>query len=101
MINRILLLVVFSSVFALFGCAGMKVQKPEDTNKNAGTMALDYSNGNLKFVGTFTCNMESVGHKFSAVGKTQDAARTEVMAKCKEKTLISFCESGSISCQKN
>jgi hypothetical protein len=83
------------------GCAGMKVVRPNEENKNAGTKALDLSGGTPKFVSTHTCNLESTGNKFSAVGKTEEDARKEVLAKCRDHAMLSFCSADKITCVKN
>lgn len=83
------------------GCAGMKVINPNDQNKNAGTLAVDVSDGQLKLVPTYTCKLDSMGNRFSALGKTEEEARTAVVANCRSKTLISFCEPEKAKCMKN
>ncbi len=86
-------------VLFLTGC-GLKVINPNDPD-NTGTLALDASGGNLKLVGTFTCKIESMGKRFFAVGKTEEEAQAEAIAKCKDNTLLSFCESKNVTCTKN
>ena len=84
----------------LIGCAGMKVVNPEyPATKNAGTMMFDASSG--KFVSTYTCQMMSSAGRVSAIGKTEDEARNETLARCKDRTVISFCKPEKISCSKN
>lgn len=83
------------------GCAGIKVINPNDQNKNTGTLALDTKEGQLKLVATYTCKLESMGKRFSSLGKTEDEARSEVVAKCKDATLLSFCKPEKVTCLKN
>ena len=89
-------------LFLAFGCAGMKVVNPNDKNENEGTLALDLSGGTPKLVETYTCKIvASNGQKVSATGKTEDEARSEAVAKCRDKTLISFCDAKKAKCVKN
>lgn len=87
-------------VLLVAGCSGIKVVKPQEQNKNAGTLALDISDGKPKLVATYTCNLESMGNRFSAIGKTEDAARKEVVAKCRDKAILTFCKPEKASCVK-
>lgn len=91
------------SVSALLtaGCAGIKVINPNDQNKNAGTLAVDVKDGQFKLVATYTCKLESIGNRFSALGKTEADAREEVLAKCRERTLLSFCQPEKVKCVQN
>lgn len=83
----------------LISCAGVKVIHPNDRNKNAGTMALDKDG---KLVNTFTCSIvASNGKRVSAIGKTEDETRTEALAKCRDKTIISTCLPKNVKCVKN
>lgn len=79
----------------------MKVINPNNQNQNAGTLAVDVSEGQLKLVSTYTCKLESMGNRFSAVGKTEAAAREEVVAKCHDRTLLSFCKPENVKCLQN
>ncbi len=83
------------------GCAGIKVVNPNDQNKNAGTLSLDASGGQLKLVGTYTCKIESLGKRYSAVGKSEGEASKEVVAKCHDGTLLSNCKPENVKCLKN
>jgi hypothetical protein len=83
------------------GCSGVKVVQPQKTNKNAGTLAVDWSGGSPKLVGTYTCDLESTGKRYSAVGKTEDEARKEVVAKCRNNAILTFCKPEKASCVKN
>lgn len=85
----------------LAGCAGLTVINPNDKNENAGTLAVDMKDGKLQLVGTYTCNLDSMGNRFSAVGKTEDDTRNEVLARCQDRTLLSFCKAENIKCLKN
>lgn len=98
--NYLLFLVVIWGMFS-FGCAGMKVINPNDQNQEAGTKMVDFSGGSFKIVETYSCKIESMGHKVTAIGKTEKEARVEVLAKCKDRTVISFCKEDQISCVKN
>lgn len=89
------------SVLSFVGCAGLKVVNPNDQNQNAGTLALDVTDGKLNLVPTYTCKLQSMGNRFSAVAKAEDEARIEVVAKCRERTLLSFCEPEKVKCVKN
>ncbi len=94
---KITLVVAMLAVFT--GC-GLKVINPNEPN-NKGTLALDMSSGSPKLVETYTCKLESMGNRFSAVGKTEAEARTEVVAKCQDRTLISNCKADNAKCEKN
>jgi hypothetical protein len=86
---------------AAAGCSGVKVVNPKEQNKNAGTLALDLSDGKPKLVGTYTCNLESTGNQYSAIGKTEDEARKEVVARCRNNAILTFCKPEKASCVKN
>lgn len=87
--------------FALSACAGMKVVNPEE-EQNKGTKQLDFSSGSLKVVDTYTCSMVAGnGKRVSSVGKSEDDARNEAMAKCRDQTLISSCKADNVRCVKN
>ncbi|MNL04165.1 hypothetical protein D3C87_1247280 [compost metagenome] len=87
------------SLFILTGC-GLKVIDPSEPN-NEGTLALDVKGGQVSLVETYTCKLKSMGNRFSAIGKTEVEARTEVLAKCKDRTLLSVCKAEEITCAKN
>lgn len=87
--------------FFLTGCSGMKVVDPNKPN-NKGTLQVDYSSGSPKLVATYTCTMVGAnGKRVYATGKSEDEARNEAIAKCQDQTLVSFCKSSKISCEKN
>ncbi|MBO9667083.1 MAG: hypothetical protein J7501_09750 [Bdellovibrio sp.] len=77
----------------------MKVVNPED-EKNKGALAVDYSDG-IKLVATYTCKLDSMGNHFSALGKSEEEASKEVLARCKDRTMINFCKAEKIKCFKN
>ncbi len=85
--------------FIAIGCAGVKVIDPND--KYADTKMLDVSGGNIKVINPYVCRMSSQGHRFSAIGKTEEEARTEVLARCQDRTLISICKASQITCTQN
>ena len=91
---------VFAMTLMLITGCGLKVINPNEPN-NKGTLALDVSEGSPKLVATYTCNLESMGNRFSAVGKSEAEARQEVVAKCKDRTLISNCKLDKAKCSKN
>jgi hypothetical protein len=99
--KNIFTLILIFSIFVFIGCAGLKVVNPNDQNQNAGTLSVDASGGQIKLVSTYTCKIESMGNKFSALDKTEDLARKEVLAKCRDKTILSFCMPENIKCFKN
>lgn len=87
--------------FLFMGCAGVKVVDPNKPN-NKGTLQVDWSGGSPKLVGTFTCTMVGAnGKRVYATGKSEDEARKEAIAKCQDQTLVSFCKSSKMSCEKN
>lgn len=100
MIKSSLMCVLGLSLILGVGC-GMKVIHPDDVNKNAGTLALDIEDGRPKLVETYSCNLKSMGNRFTAVKKTEDEARKEVLAMCKDRTLLSYCQSEKVTCVKN
>ena len=89
------------SVIVLAGCAGMKVVKPEDENKDAGALALDLSTGEPKLVSTYSCKLDSGNNRLSAIGKTEEEARKEVIARCRDRTVVSSCDASKVKCVKN
>jgi hypothetical protein len=87
--------------FFILGCSGLKVVNPNKPN-NKGTLQLDYSSGSPKLVETYTCTMVGAnGKRVYATGKSESEARKEAIAKCQDQTVISFCKSSKISCEKN
>lgn len=90
-------------IFLLFisGCSGMKVNYPQDKDQDSNTKVLSLSEGKLQIIDPYVCRLKSQGKHFSALGKTENEARQEVLAKCKDRTLISFCKPDKISCSKN
>lgn len=97
---------IFIFLFALFsifcfGCSGIKVVDPNRPN-NKGTLQLDYSKGTPQLVETYTCTIvSSSGKRLYATGKSEEEARDEVIAQCQDQTLISFCKSSKVECEKN
>lgn len=98
--KNIFYFLIVSFVLFISGCAGMKVIHPGEEN-NAGTLALDVSEGQVKLVPTYTCKLESMGNRFSSVGKSEESARKDVVEKCRSRTLLSFCEPEKVKCEKN
>lgn len=95
-ISYVLLVALF-----LGGCAGVKVIDPNKTD-NKGTLQVDYSGGSPKLVSTYTCTMVGAnGKRVYAIGKSENEARQEAIAKCQDQTLISFCKVAKMSCEKN
>lgn len=89
--------IVLSLVF-LSSC-GLTVVRP---NENAGMKALDYSEGGVKLVDTYTCSIvASNGKRVSAVEKSEQAAKDEAMARCRDQTIISICRPENLRCVKN
>lgn len=83
----------------LQACSGMKVVHPDRPNEQ-GTLIYDQQTG--KLVSSYTCTMVgSNGKRVFATGKSEDEARKEAISKCQDQTVISFCKSAKISCQKN
>lgn len=83
---------------AYIAACGLKVINPED-EKNKGTMAVDWSSGQV--VSTYTCKLVGVGKTYRAVGKSEAEASKEVIARCKDGTLISVCNPDKVKCWKN
>lgn len=93
---------VCNSLFLFSGCAGIKVVNPNQKNDTSGTLALDITNGKIELAETYTCRIfASNGNRVSAIGKTQDEAQKEALAKCRDQTLVSFCETKNVKCEKN
>jgi hypothetical protein len=99
--TRIVVPCMCLAVLAGAGCAGIKVVKPNDRNPNAGALAVDWSGGQPKLVSTYTCKLDSMGNHFSAMGKTENEARNEVVARCHDNALLTFCKPEQASCVKN
>lgn len=93
---------IFASVAALTsGCSGLKVIDPNKPDTK-GTLQVDYSDGGIKLVGTYTCTMVGAnGKRVYATAKSEEEARKEAIAKCQSETVVSFCNVSKISCQKN
>ncbi|MBK7842238.1 MAG: hypothetical protein IPJ71_00880 [Bdellovibrionales bacterium] len=92
---------IFIVMSSFAGCSGLKVIHPNDENKDSGTKMLDLSEGSPKIVSTYTCKLQSMGHRVSAIGKTEKEARAEVLERCHDRTLISFCKEDKITCTQN
>ena len=85
----------------LLGCSGMKIVDPNKPN-NKGMLQVDYSSGSPKLVETYTCTIVAAnGKRLYATGKSEEAARKEVIAQCQDQTLLSFCKDSKVSCEKN
>lgn len=93
--------ILISAIAFLSGCAGMKVVNPANENKDANTKMVDWSGGSPKIVATHSCKLEATGNKFSAIGKTEEDARKEVVAKCRDHSVVSFCNADKVTCVKN
>jgi len=93
--RKILMTALFMS---LSGCAGIQVVH---SNPNEGTLAVDKDEGQVKLVETYSCKLLSGDRKFSAVAKIEGEARREVVAQCKDATMVSICEPKNVSCLKN
>ncbi len=95
------ILYVFSAVLLVAGCAGLKVVDPNKPS-NKGTLQLDLSSGSPKLVETYSCTMVGAnGKRVHGLGKSENEAREQTLAKCQEQTLVSFCKVSKISCEKN
>lgn len=93
---------IFLSLF--FGCSGMKIVQPDEKNKNEGAKMVDWSSGNPKIVSTYSCSIVAVTNdnkKVTAIGKTEAEARKEVLAKCRDEILLSFCLEKNVKCIQN
>nr|WP_295901948.1 hypothetical protein [uncultured Bdellovibrio sp.] len=99
MFSKSSVVVIIFAALSFVGC-GLKVINPNDKNPNEGTLALDTSNG-VKLVATYTCKVESMGNRYSAMAKSEEEARREVLYKCKSNTLISSCDPQKVKCVKN
>lgn len=96
------------SVLGVFLClsfsCGMKVIHPDEKDKNAGTKMVDWSSGSPKIVSTYSCSIVTMAKdnkKVIAIGKTEDEARKEVLAKCRDQTIISVCLEKNVKCVQN
>lgn len=88
----------------LFGCSGMKVVHSGEENKNANTKMVDWSSGTPKIVSTYSCSIVSVmnnNKKITAIGKSEDEARKEALAKCRDQSLLSVCLEKNVKCVQN
>lgn len=82
------------------GCSGLKVVNPEE-EKDKDTKMLDFSSGKPQIVSTYSCRMHNMGKWVTALGKTEKEARAEVLAKCRDTTIISICEENKVTCKQN
>ncbi len=85
------------------GC-GMKVVRPDEKDKNKGTKMVDWSGGTPKIVSTYSCSIVVVADgnkKVIAIGKTEEEARKEVLAKCRDQTIVSVCLEKNVKCVPN
>lgn len=77
--------------FIVLSCSGLKIKNPEHS-QNDGVKAIDWSGGMPKIVDTYSCSIvASNGQRVSAIGKSESEARKETLAKCRDKTIVSFC----------
>ena len=82
-------------------CSGLKIIDPNKPDTK-GTLQVDYSGGELKLVGTYTCTMvASNGTRVSGTAPTEADARKEAISKCQSQTAVSFCTVSKIACEKN
>lgn len=88
-------------LLVLVGCAGIKVIHPNDVNKEQGTRMLDWTGGKPSIVETYSCKLFSNGNRFQAIGKSESEARAEVLARCRDGSVVSFCNADKINCFKN
>jgi hypothetical protein len=101
--NAITIAILGFFLFLSLGC-GMKVVRPDEKDKNAGTKMVDWSGGKPKIVSTYSCSIVVVANnneKVIAIGKTEDEARKEVLAKCRDQTLVSICLEKNVKCVAN
>lgn len=99
--NKYLLHLLATIVLFAQGCAGLKVIDPNKPDTK-GTLQVDYTDGDIKLVGTYTCTMVGAnGKRVYATGKSEEEARKEAIAKCQSETVVSFCNVSKISCEKN
>lgn len=90
-----------AAVTFLLSSCGLKVIYPNRPDTK-GTLMVDYSGDTPKLVGTYTCTMVGGnGQRVFATDKTEESARAEVIKKCQDLTVISFCTVSRISCDKN
>lgn len=83
------------------GCSGLKVVQPTHEPEQLETKILDMSTGTPRLVSAHKCWLSSMGDQFSALAKTEEEARKEVLAKCRDHSVISNCDSSVIICNKN
>ena len=96
--NHFKKLIISLLVLNFTACAGMKVIHPED-EKEKGTMAVDWKTG--KVVPTVSCKLAGMGKTYRAIGKTNEEATKEVVARCRDGSLISICEEKNVKCWNN
>jgi len=97
--SKKLVALILCFVGPLQGCSSLTVVN-SDQQKQKGTLAYDYKTG--KLVATYSCTMVGAnGKRVYATAKSEEDARKEVISKCQEQTLISFCNDSKINCQKN
>lgn len=92
---------LYSLLSLLFVSCGLKAVNPNETNKDAGTKMLELSSGTAKIVSTIGCHLKSGSRNFSASAKTVEEARKEVLARCRDATVVSFCKEAEIKCAAN
>ena len=98
--NKAFIFGIFISLY-LLGCSGMKVIDPNKPN-NQGTRQLEIKDGSLHLAETFTCTMVAGnGKRVYAVKKTENEARQEAIAQCRDQTLVSVCRPETVKCEKN
>lgn len=91
-------------LFLSLGCSGMKVVRPDEKDKNAGTKMVDWSSGTPKIVSTYSCSIVTVANdnkKVIGIGKTEAEARKEVLAKCRDQSILSICLEKNVKCVQN
>ncbi len=99
--KKILNVTYLTAILFFSGCGSLKVVEPTKQNSN-GTLALDYSQGVPKVVGTFSCTIVSTnGKRVTGTGTTENLAQNEALAKCRDQIVISFCKASNLKCQKN
>ncbi len=97
-IFRMVFLIIISWIF--MSC-GLKVVKANESNQDVGTKMLDLSSGKPKIVSTIGCHLKSGSRSLSASAKTEKEARAEVLARCRDATVVSFCKEEEIRCSPN
>jgi hypothetical protein len=82
-------------------CSGMKVVNPE-RQKDSGAVLLDWSGKTPKVVSTYSCSVVAGnGKRVSAIGKSEEEARNEALATCRDQTIVSVCLEKNVRCDKN